>query len=83
MNILSDLLNKYKEIEDNHNKKVNLFIQIVGNITGYSLKKTDFVIKNNKVYLKNNKLKSELYMKKILILKELELKSLGDFKDIV
>jgi len=82
MNILNELLNKYRNFEDNHNKKVDIFIEVVNNITGYSLRKTDFIFKNNKIYLKNNKLKSELYIKKTLLLKELELRSPNDFKDI-
>jgi len=73
MILLSSLLEKYKNIVPTDSLKKEAVIEVISKCFQINLEKKDISLSNNVIYLKtSSKLKSEVFMHKIMILKNLK-----------
>jgi len=73
MILLSDLLSKYKNLIPTDSLKKEAVIEVISKCFGIDLEKKDISISNNIIYLKTStKLKAEVFMHKINILRALK-----------
>lgn len=81
---LKDFLKSFKKILEKGDGEKNLIINVFKKVLNVEIKKEDFRIKNNVLYLKSNPyIKSEVSMNKNRLLKEIKKEGLEvEVKDI-